>query len=188
MIRYIRVLPAILTLLVSFSMSMSARSVLAEPGTATLARCPRSEMGCEQVVLRLLARDRAQVGLPPLIRAAVESRGRGVCVGSYGHSLAMAASGYVWDTNPSYFRASFPNNICVRSRYSGQNSGGYHGGSLAHDLKALNAMMMGEPHDAATCASSTNHACDIMDPAFRYVGVGVYRAHGSTWLTEDFLG
>jgi hypothetical protein len=139
-------------------------------------------------VLQLLDVARARAGVSPLVIRLVQSSGSGACVGSYGHSIAMAASGYVWDSNPSYFRASFPNNICVRSKWSGQNSGGYFGGGgLVHGLKALHALMMNEPHDAATCASTTNHACDILDPAFRYVGIGVYRAHGSTWLTEDFL-
>ena len=150
--------------------------------------CHSSQVGCVRMTLRLLNRDRARVDVPPLSLMPLQSRGTGGCVGSYGHSEAMAASGFVWHSNPSYLRASFPQNICVAARIDGQNAGMFRGKSVAADLKALDAMMMHEAHSRSTCMASVNHACNILDPAFRRVGIGIYVADGATWLTEDFLG
>ena len=48
-------------------------------------------------------------------------------------------------------------------------------------------MMMIEPHSRAVCASTINHACNILTPRFHHVGIGLYVANGTTWLTEDFV-
>jgi hypothetical protein len=100
----------------------------------------------------------------------------------------MAESGYVWHTNPSYRRASFPNNICLSGGIEGQNAGRYESWSVGHDLREMNAMMVDEPHGQGECVSEIDHACNILNPVFRYVGVGLYFARGSIWLTEDFIG
>jgi hypothetical protein len=140
------------------------------------------------MVLLLLNRDRARVGLSPLHLSRLQSSGRRGCAGSYGHSLAMAQTGYIWHANPAYPHASFPNNICVSAGRAAQNAGRAWTGNHRLDLQVMNALMINEAHDPATCADSFNHACNILKPAFDYVGIGIYFSRGSTWLTEDFLG
>ncbi|MGH2409866.1 MAG: hypothetical protein ACRDGS_05785 [Chloroflexota bacterium] len=49
-------------------------------------------------------------------------------------------------------------------------------------------MMMAEAHDPSTCAATVNHACNILNPKFRAVGIGIDVTGGMTWLTEDFVG
>lgn len=54
------------------------------------------------------------------------------------------------------------------------------------DVLMLQGAMMSEPQSRHICASSINHACNILNDTFRHVGVGLYNAAGTTWLTEDF--
>jgi hypothetical protein len=100
----------------------------------------------------------------------------------------MASTGHVWHTNPAYERASFPNNICLAGQIFGENAGMYRSWSVGHDLRAINAMMMVEAHGSVLCGAAVDHACTILNPGYRYVGIGIYIARGSTWLTEDFIG
>ena len=59
-------------------------------------------------------------------------------------------------------------------------------GNELTDLQQLDSMMMGEPHDASTCSSQVNHACNIINPNFHQVGIGIVNLNNQTWLTEDF--
>jgi hypothetical protein len=49
-------------------------------------------------------------------------------------------------------------------------------------------MMMSEPHSASVCASQDNHACNILNPHFKRVGIGLLDSGPTVWLTEDFIG
>jgi uncharacterized protein YkwD len=148
--------------------------------------CPGSQAGCEQAMVNLLNQDRAGSGLAPLTLNATQSTGTGACAGSYGHSTAMAASGSIWHTNAAYPAASFPNNICVTWSNVGENVGEWSSGNELTDLDDLNTTMMSEPH---TPNCTGNHACNILSPSFRSVGIGLYvDGSGTTWLTEDFIG
>jgi hypothetical protein len=168
--RYVRAVSLTLAVcLVPSSLRLSAAE--AAIPSASVASCPRAA-GCTILVVRLINHERSSVGLPPLVLSRVQSRGRGSCVGSMGHTLAMAQTGSIWHTNLAFPRASFPHNICLALGPVGQNTG----------------EMMSEPHDRAACAGLPNHACNILSPLFRYVGIGIEFAHGSTWLTEDFVG
>ena len=119
---------------------------------------------------------------------AAQSKGTAHCVGSYGHSIAMARSGLLWHINPQYPRASFPRDICISSRGAAENVGVAASGNEMADLIALNAMMLSEPHSRKACHAVINHACNILSAAFHQVGIGIYYADGATWLTEDFTG
>ena len=138
------------------------------------------------LVLRMLNRERAQYGLKPLRLAAVQSVGTTSCAGSVGHSIAMAQTGSIWHENSQYPRASFPKNICGQHTSVGENVGQSDTGDVAKDLQTLHNLMMSEPHGASTCAQTINHACAILDPTYRYVGIGIVFTKGSSWLTEDF--
>ncbi len=139
-------------------------------------------------MLNLINQTRAQNGAPPLALSGVESSGTSSCPGAYGHSMAMAASGHIWHQDPGYPAQSFPNNFCVRTGALGQNVGEYASGNELSDLQAMHNLMMSEPHDPATCASTVDHACNILSAGFHQIGIGIYVSGGATWLTEDFIG
>jgi uncharacterized protein YkwD len=152
-------------------------------GTST---SPPSSSNPIQQMLGLVNTDRTNAGLPPYTLNMTQSSGTATCVGSYGHSVAMAQSGSIWHVNPSYPQASFPNNICISYSIAGENVGMSQSGSETNDLQTINNLMMSEPHDASTCATTVNHACNILSTAFHQVGIGIYYANNTTWLTEDF--
>ena len=154
--------------------------------TTTPHACNGVSNTCAAEVLVILNRDRAEAGLSPLTIKEHQSAGIGACVGSYGHSVAMARSNAIWHVNARYPRASFPKSICVPFVHAGENVGESGSGNVHTDLRALNTLMMSEPHSRQTCATVVNHACNILDPAVRQVGIGVHYTTNATWLTEDF--
>jgi uncharacterized protein YkwD len=160
-----------------------------QPGsgaTTTPNACSGALSECTTAMLKIINHDRTQSGLPKLTLKSAQSVGKASCVGSYGHSQAMARSGALWHANAQFPRASFPNSICVHFMHAGENVGESSSGNAPSDLKTLDTLMMGEPHDKNLCASTVNHACNILNPAFHQVGIGVYYSNGATWLTEDF--
>lgn len=159
-----------------------------QPTAMPQPNCPGTQDGCIRAMLNLINQTRAQNGAPPLALSAVESSGTSSCPGAYGHSTAMAASGHIWHQDPGYPAQSFPNNFCVRTGALGQNVGEYSSGNELSDLQAMQNLMMSEPHDPATCASTVDHACNILSAGFNQIGIGIYVSGGATWLTEDFIG
>lgn len=154
------------------------------PVSVAAVRCTGAStaMACAAWMLAIINRDRTRAGLQPYSLNAVESTGSGRCAGAYGHSVHMAHQGTV-------SHDQFPGDICASSiRRAGENVGVYGSGTVTIGLTMLEAMMLGEPHDAATCATQSNHACNILSKQFRQVGIGIYDAAGSVWLTEDFTG
>jgi hypothetical protein len=139
-------------------------------------------------MLSILNVTRAQYGLDPLTLDLTQSDGTGSCVGSIGHSQAMQQSGSIWHVNPSYPDASFPADICVAGFGAAENVGEWPGGDEMAALIALNNLMMGEQHDPAYCAVYDNHACNILNPSYSRVGIGIVYVGGATWMTEDFIG
>ncbi len=184
-------------LLVLAGAPSGANAVLAAEGptpqptpTATAGVAPGgcssgSTASCATALLKIINLDRAQYGLPGLKLTKVQSTGHGRCAGSYGHSRAMAQSGFIWHINPRYPRASFPNNICLHYTTVGENVGEASTGVALQDLRVLDKAMMSEPHQHSTCAATVNHACNVLNPNFHQVGIGIYLAQGTTWLTED---
>lgn len=158
------------------------------PVASTVSTSCGAAPACLQATLRLINLDRARNGLNPLTLIRRQSDGASGCPGSYGHSSAMAQSGAIWHINPRFPRASFPHNICVTYRSAGENVGESSTGNVRDDLQTLDRLMMSEPHTATACAASYDHACNILNPIFRHVGIGIYLKGGVTWLTEDFLG
>lgn len=166
-------------------LALPRSGVLASTSPAPIPGC--SYGACAHTVLRLLNEDRAQHGLRALKLTGLVALGRGSCVGSYGHSVAMAESGSIWHINAQFPQASFPHNVCGRYGIEGENVGESSSGSVFNDLQAIHSMMMSEPHDRQTCATTINHACNILSRAFHKVGIGLYYTNGTTWLTEDFV-
>jgi uncharacterized protein YkwD len=139
-----------------------------------------------QTIVGIMNNERAQSGLKPLVVKNRQSLGTANCVGSVGHSQAMADSGSIWHTNNQQPKASFPRDICVAYRTAGENVGNWNTGNEKQDLTNINNLMMSEPHDSATCAGTVNHACNILNKSFHHVGIGLVTANGTTWLTENF--
>lgn len=157
-------------------------------GTPTPASQCSSRQSCTALLLARINQHRERHHLTPLQLAPAQSHGAANCPGSYGHSVAMAATGGIWHTNGHYPHQSFPHNICVRYVYTGENVGEAFSGNEAKDIVVLDRMMMQEPHSATVCASTVNHACNILDKDFHSIGIGLYEQNGATWLTEDFIG
>ena len=152
--------------------------------TPVSTACPGS--GCVQAMLTILNTDRAQNGAAALTLSMTQTNGTGSCIGSIGHSRDMQQSGSIWHTNPSYPAASFPNDICLSYYTAGENVGEAGYGNELTDLQQLNQMMISETHSATYCAVFNNHACNIINPNFHQVGIGIVNVNGGTWLTEDF--
>ncbi len=131
--------------------------------------------------LYLMNQTRASYGLPAYSINQTESDGTGSCVGSHGHATHMAATDVL-------AHDQFPADICVSPiRAAGENIG-YATGPVQQALQTIHSQMMAEPHDAAYCASGSNHACSILSSAYSSVGVGIVTVNGTTWMTVDFLG
>lgn len=153
--------------------------------------CPGTPEACVQVVLDQINASRAQYGIAPVTLNTTQSYGAGSCVGSIGHSQAMAQSGQIWHQNPAYVSASWPNSICVRYGTAGENVGMSGQGNELSDIRYIHQLMMGEnPNTPDGCAAwgGTNHACTILNPNYREVGIGLVYSGNSTWFTTDFLG
>lgn len=148
-------------------------------GSSTSSSCPGSQSGCMQAMLNLLNADRAQAGVAPLALNMTQSNGTPSCVGSYGHSVHMAQLGGI-------SHDQFPADICISYFTAGENVGEAGYGNELTDLQKMDSMMMAEPHTAATCATTVNHACNTLNSSFHQVGIGIYSANNTTWLTEDF--
>jgi hypothetical protein len=164
------------------------------PTWTQTANCPGSQDGCIHAALNLINSTRAQYGLPPYTLNMTQSDGiTGKCVGSVGHSIAMAGTGSIWHvapgddpqnpTNP----ASFWNDVCIAASYKGENVGQTHTGDEYQDITWIHQQMMSEQHDAAFCSVYDNHACNILSTTFHQVGIGLYNVNGTTWFTTDFM-
>jgi uncharacterized protein YkwD len=136
-----------------------------------------------QAMLDIINQTRAQNGVGAVGLSTTESNGTSTCAGSIGHSEAMAQSGQIWHQNSAYPQASWPNDICVSITAAGENVGAF-GGDEMTALRSMHAEMMSEPH---TPGCQGSHACNILDPRFNQVGIGIYVYNGQTWLTEDFV-
>jgi uncharacterized protein YkwD len=148
--------------------------------TGATSTCPGSQSGCIQSVLSLLNHDRAQYGVAPLVLNMTETNGTSTCVGSYGHSVHMASVG-------SISHDQFPADICITYTTAGENVGEAAYGNELTDLQQLDAMMMAETNPTPVPGCTGSHACNIINPSFHQVGIGIYHdGAGQTWLTEDF--
>jgi uncharacterized protein YkwD len=124
----------------------------------------------------------------PLMLDEHQSAGDSSCVGSVGHSKAMADSGTIWHQNSSYPAASFNNDICYSFTAAGENVGKWGSGDELKDLQSIHNLMMNEQHDPGYCSGVVNHACNIVSGQWQSVGIGIVEQGGQTWLTEDFIG
>jgi uncharacterized protein YkwD len=141
-----------------------------------------------QAALNMINSTRAQYGVQPLSLNMAQSAGTSSCVGSYGHSTAMASSGQIWHQNAAYPAASFPTDICVSHSWAGENVGQWGGSDELTEITGIFQAMMSEQHDTAYCSVYDNHACNILNSRFSQIGIGLFYSGGVTWYTTDFIG
>ena len=134
---------------------------------------------CMDEMLSLINAIRTRASLTPYTLNMAQSHGTMECGGSYGHSVHMSRIG-------SISHDQFPSDICVPTATAGENVGVSWGGNEVQNLQTINGMMMSEPHNHATCATTVNHACNILSPIYHQVGIGIYFTGTETWVTEDF--
>jgi hypothetical protein len=164
------------------------------PTSTSAPQCPGSQDGCIQAALDMINATRSQYGLSPYSLNLTQSNGvSGRCVGSVGHSIAMANSGAIWHVAPGddpsapQNPASFWNDVCVSASYKGENVGQMGSGNELSDIQWIHNTMMAEQHDTAYCQVYDNHACNILSSTFHQVGIGLYYVNGTTWFTTDFM-
>ncbi|HLJ65814.1 MAG TPA: hypothetical protein VKX16_00465 [Chloroflexota bacterium] len=144
-----------------------------------MTRCPGSVAGCQRALLALLNQDRARYHVGPLLLDEVQSDGTRRCIGALGHSRHMAAQGQISHDD-------FPSDICGPHQLAGENVGVAQGWSEFFSLHRLDRMMMAEGSPRPGCTGT--HACNIINPGFRTVGIGIVKIGSAFWLTEDFKG
>lgn len=172
--------------LLTFILLANPVAVRASGSTTPLAACGGSALACARTMLNVLNHDRALHHVAPLVLKIRQSKGWGGCVGSLGHSKAMAQTGDIWHDDARFPRASFPRDVCFSHTIAGENVGESYSDNVMSDLRSLDQMMMSEPHSPNVCEGTFNHACNILNPAYHHVGIGVISSGGATWLTEDF--
>jgi uncharacterized protein YkwD len=65
---------------------------------------------------------------------------------------------------------------------AGENIGMSGGLSLTAGVSTIDNEMMSEP------LTPGNHHWNIVNPAYKQVGIGIIYANNQVWLTEDFIG
>jgi hypothetical protein len=85
----------------------------------------------------------------------------------------------------SLFHSDLTTEFCEPIYAGAQNIGYLSSGNELQDLQNIHAMMMNEGYSPG-CEGT--HACNILSSRYSYVGIGIVRQGGTTWLTEDFFG
>lgn len=154
----------------------------------TVASCQSTGTGCQVVDLQLMNQERAAIGVSPLTADSVQRLGSGACVGSRGHSKAMASVNQIFHQDVRFPTQSFPSNICGYYSTAGENVAETYG-TKYQALVQAHGLYMAEPHDATTCRTTVNHACNILNPKFHTIGFWISKgSNGYYFSTEDFKG
>ncbi|HEX6510032.1 MAG TPA: CAP domain-containing protein [Chloroflexota bacterium] len=130
-------------------------------------------------LLRAINRDREAHRLQPLTLSRKESR----C--SLQHSLHMSRE-------QTLSHDQFPQDICVHHVWDGENVG-FLPGALDASVIILHRTMMAEgscPHRGCPGQEWEQHGhyLNLLNPAFRHIGIGIVVNGTAVWLTEDFTG
>ena len=145
--------------------------------TSTGCSITSEDQAGEQYLLSLLNQHRAAAGAPPLVLSSTLS------VASRQHSCDMFQHQTMSHTG-SDGSSPFQRIAAVGISYStaGENIGMAGGYSLDAGINAIDSGMMAEPNNPGT------HHWNIVNAAYKQVGLGVIYQNGQVWLTEDFVG
>jgi uncharacterized protein YkwD len=129
-------------------------------------------------LLTQINQERMAAGVGSLTLDARESQ----C--SLQHSMRMAREGYLSHDD-------FPADICILHGWSGENIG-ESPGDPTQVVLLMNQMMFDEgPCSEQPCTpgdeDTHGHYLNLVKPEYTRVGIGIYTANGTTWLTEDFV-
>jgi uncharacterized protein YkwD len=131
----------------------------------------------EQYLLSLLNQHRAAAGAAPLTLSSTLS------TASRSHSCDMFThqnmSHYGSDGSSPFQRIAATG---ITYSTAGENIGMANGYGLDGGINAIDNGMMAEP------ATYGTHHWNIVNPAYKQIGLGVVYQNGQVWLTEDFVG
>ena len=139
------------------------------PAAPVVAPVTTSGSAAELRTLALMNSSRAQAGVGPLTLDA------GVSVTARAHSAAESRVGYVYHDGPDGTAQSRDAAACGTGWY-GENTGKVWNG----DLDALHSDFMAEP------LIPINHHTNIVDPNFKWVGIGAVQGSDALYLTMVF--
>ncbi len=145
--------------------------------------CAHTGSDCQTALLMLINADRQAHHQAPLLLDLTQTLGiartpgHRRCVGARGHTRAMAKSGRIWHTNKHYPHASYPHDICQRSRYSAENVDAASGNEWA-------AVQTIEQHSM----QARKQRGRLLSPQFTHIGLDLERRGLRVFVTEDFLG
>lgn len=146
--------------------------------TAAASSSPSLKVVAKQL-LAVINADRAKLHVPSLVLDSQQS----TC--SKRHSVHMAVMGTI-------AHDQFPSDICVAHTIAGENVG-YSGGDPLTAVMTLNTSMMNEgPCPDKPCPPSEfhehGHYMNLVNPAYKHIGIGIVVRDTTVWLTEDFAG
>ncbi|HZU13314.1 MAG TPA: CAP domain-containing protein [Chloroflexota bacterium] len=148
--------------------------------TISLARAPQPVPNTvTTALLAAVNKDRAAHHAAPLTLSAQQS----AC--SARHSSHMAQEGYI-------SHDQFPGDVCVPYHLMAENVGVASGDPAAAVLWLQKDMMAEGPCPHHGCPRGEfeqhGHYLNLINPAYKQIGIGVVESGGETWLTEDFVG
>lgn len=152
----------------------------ADPVTSA---CAHTGSDCQTALLMLINGDRQAHHRAPLLLDMTQTLGtaRTVghrrCVGTRGHTRAMAKSGHIWHRKKRYPHASYPHNICQRGRYSAENVDVASGNEWV-------AVQTIEHHSMRARKQRDR----LLSSHFTHIGLDLERRGPRVFVTEDFLG
>jgi uncharacterized protein YkwD len=102
---------------------------------------------------------------------------------SAAHSTHMASIGAI-------SHDQFPSDVCVSHMAAGENVGEASGDPVTAAIWLHHSMMAEGPCPHTGCPNGEleqhGHYLNLINPAYRHVGIGIIVKNGVTWLTEDF--
>ena len=145
--------------------------------------CAHTGSDCQTALLMLINGDRHAHHRAPLLLdmtqtlGSARTPGHRRCVGTRGHTRAMAKSGRTWHTNKRYRRASYPHDICRRGMHSAENVYAASGNEWA-------AVQTIEQHSM----QAKKQRDRLLSTHFTHIGLDLERRGLRVFVTEDFLG
>ncbi len=131
----------------------------------------------EQYLLSLLNQHRAAAGVAPLtLNSTLSGASRSHSCDMFAHQVMS----HIGSDGSSPFQRIAATGITYST--AGENIGMAGGYGLDGGINAIDSSMMAEPNVMGT------HHWNIVNPAYKQVGLGVVYQNGQVWLTEDFVG
>jgi len=153
---------------------------VADPVTGA---CAHTGSDCQAALLMLINGDRQAHHRAPLLLdmtqtlGSARTSGHRRCVGTRGHTRAMAKSGRIWHTNAHYPHAGYPHDICRRGMRSAENVDAASGNEWA-------AVQTIEQYSMQVKKQRDR----LLSPHFTHIGLDLQRRGFRVFVTEDFLG